>query len=110
MNALSSQFGEPISDAGHERRRSIRHTVWALATMTCPRGRTADAELTDLSLHGVRIASEAEWLRIGQFVSITLEEEPPVQAIVRWMRDGEAGMEFLRPIPSDRKAWRSLMD
>lgn len=78
--------------------------------MTSPRGLTAEAELNDLSVHGVRIASEAEWLRIGQFVSITLAEEPPVQAIVRWMREGEAGMEFLRPISSDRKAWRNLMD
>ena len=110
MNALSSRIDEPMHAVTPERRRTVRQTVWALATMTCPRGRSAEAELTDLSLHGVRVNSQADWLRIGQFVSIALEEEPPVQAIVRWMRDGEAGMEFLRPIPADRASWYALMD
>ena len=110
MNALSSRIEEPQDLASPDRRRSARQSIWALATMTSPRGLTAEAELTDLSVYGVRIASEAEWLRLGQFVSIALGGEPPVQAIVRWMRDGEAGMEFVRPIASDRKVWRNLMD
>jgi len=82
MNALSSRIDEPMHAVTPDRRRVVRQTVCALATMTCPRGRSAEAELTDLSLHGVRVTSQADWLRIGQFVSIALEEEPPVQFVL----------------------------
>ncbi len=110
MNALAGRFDEAQDLAAIDRRRSARRSVWAQATIMSSRGLSADAELSDLSTHGLRVASEAAWLRVGQFVSIILEEDQPVQAIVRWMRDGEAGMEFLRPVPADRKAWHSLMD
>ena len=67
--------------------------------------------IADLSTHGCCLRSEADWLRLGSFVSISLgEDEPGLQAIVRWVRDGACGLEFLRPVPSDRPEWHELMD
>ncbi|MGE3691933.1 MAG: PilZ domain-containing protein [Novosphingobium sp.] len=110
MNVVAGRFAEAQDITPVERRRSVRHSVFAEATITSSRGLKAGAELADLSSHGVRLVTEAPWLRLGQFVSITLESDAPVQAIVRWIRGGEAGMEFLRPIPADRTAWHAIID
>ena len=37
---------------------------------------------------------------MGQFITLRLSSDWTIQAIVRWVRDERAGIEFLRPIDS----------
>ena len=48
------------------------------------------------------------WLRSGSFVSIKLEEDPLLQGIVRWVRNGAAGVEFIHPFSADHVEWHAL--
>lgn len=93
-----------------ERRREPRVTAQHEAIVQFSDGKIADVQLTDVSMHGCCVKSEAEDLRIGRFVSIGIEDEPMLQAIIRWMRGGSAGMEFLHPIPYERTEWHDLME
>ncbi len=73
-------------------------------------GDIADADLKDISIFGCNIESEADWLQPGRFIAIRLDRTPPLQAIIRWARNGAAGLEFLREIPRDRQDWLALID
>ena len=105
---------EPLARLGSaapaERRRETRHPAWASAHIANAAGETQGVALADVSEHGCAIRGEAGWLRTGGFVAIRLGDEPPLQGIVRWIRDGAAGMEFLRPIPPDRVEWHDLLN
>jgi hypothetical protein len=96
--------------AGRNRRREPRFSTWFDAHVENGRGDSAKVLLAEVSLHGCRIQSDEPWLRVGAFVAIRIEQGEPLQAIVRWMRDGAAGMEFLRPIPDSCNEWHDLMD
>ena len=57
--------------------------------------------LTDPSQHGCNLGS-ADWpFRIGQFVSLMTSETNKVDGIVRWVRGGQVGIEFVRPLSAD---------
>jgi len=88
-----------------KRRRAIANRVSILSL----NGEEVEVDLADVSLYGCAIRSDAEWLRVGGFISIGIGGKPWVQAIVRWIRNGQAGMEFLRPIPPERVEWRELI-
>ncbi len=97
-----------------DRRRETRHAARASARLDSSRGESAVVLLADVSTHGCAVSIEQPWLRAGAFVSIAIVQEqglqtPPLQAIVRWVREGSAGMEFLAPIPADRTEWHDLM-
>ena len=98
------------SKAERNRRREPRFATRFDAQIENSRGETAKALLDEVSLHGCRIKANEPWLRVGGFVSIRIEQGAGLQAIVRWMRGGSAGMEFLRPIPPDYSNWHDLMD
>lgn len=91
------------------RRKASRHAVSTPCRIRGSAGDIAGAQIRDLSEFGCNIACDAGWLRPGQFIAIRLDREPPLQAIVRWSRAGEAGLEFLRPIPADRREWHTLI-
>jgi len=93
-----------------ERRREGRTKARYRAVLQFSDGAGGDVELADISMHGCSVRSETEDLRIGRFVSIGIDAEPMLQAVIRWVRDGTAGMEFLRPIPPERDEWHELMD
>ncbi|MFM5884750.1 MAG: PilZ domain-containing protein [Novosphingobium sp.] len=80
-------------------RRSERRPVNAEVVVESSHGMRVAARLNDISTYGCNVLSDAEWMRSGQFLSIQLSETRTVQAIVRWVRDGHCGVEFLRPIP-----------
>ncbi len=67
-------------------------------------------QLAEVSLHGCRIQTQEPWLRVGGFVSIYISQGEKLQSIVRWCRDGAAGMEFLHAIPAQYTEWHDLMD
>mgnify|MGYP001767312343 CR=1 FL=1 len=92
-----------------DRRRERRHLARFEATLKTSQGRRIPVMLTDVSLHGCCVESDADSLRQGTFVSIGLGEEPMLPAIVRWVRGEMAGMEFLHAIPPDRFDWHDLM-
>ena len=66
--------------------------------------------INNVSPHGCNIKGDADWLRMGSFVGVSLGAGQPLQAIVRWLRDGSAGLEFLRPVPADNAPWQELIN
>jgi len=110
MSAVFSRLNAVYDAVVPRRRKVARRPAWAKATVRLTDGDTSEVCLDDISTHGLRLREVASWLRAGQFVSIALGDEAPLQAIVRWVRDGEAGLEFLRPVPRDRAEWHALID
>lgn len=98
------------SKAGRNRRHEPRFATWFDAHIENGRGDDAKVLLAEVSQHGCRIQTDEAWLRIGGFISIRIGQGAPLQAIVRWRREGAAGMEFLRPIPADFSEWHELLD
>ncbi|WP_156840498.1 PilZ domain-containing protein [Novosphingobium aquimarinum] len=109
MNYPLARF-EAEPDTDENRRREPRFNAVSDATITNMTGKTASTLLIDISLHGACIRCDAAWLRPGSFVKIAITEDDELDAVVRWVRDGSAGMEFLNPVPANREAWRAMMD
>ncbi len=92
------------------RRRTTRTLVHIEAVVTSAHGHTAQMGISDISTHGCSLNSEAEWLRTGGFLAITLEGGSTLEGVVRWLRHGKAGVEFLRPVPSASGEWHELIE
>ncbi|WP_367183277.1 PilZ domain-containing protein [Novosphingobium sp.] len=80
-------------------RRAMRQSASAAVLVSSSHGNSISARLNDISTYGCNVVADADWMRCGMFVSIQLTAEKSVQAIVRWIRSGSCGVEFLRPIP-----------
>lgn len=110
---MSGQFERlPVTDADpHRNRRKVaRSPAEVTASVRSSQGDEAVVRIADVSTHGCSVRGDLPWLRNGAFVAIGLGDGPALSAIVRWMRDGSAGMEFLRPVPSDRTEWQMLIN
>ena len=92
------------------RRRATRAVVQIEAAVTSAHGRAAQMGIGDISTHGCYLNSEEEWLRTGGFLAITLEGGSTLEGVVRWVRHGKAGVEFLRPVPSACAEWHELIE
>jgi len=57
-----------------------------------------DVLVTDLSRHGCRICAQTLWLPAGQMIVLRPAGLESLLGTVRWSRDGEAGIEFERPL------------
>ncbi len=90
-------------------RRVERHLVNREAMVSSTKGDAIIAALANISTHGCNIQIDAGWLRIGSFISLALADEKPVQGIVRWLRGGSAGIEFLRPLTPDLAVWMDML-
>ncbi len=114
MNAPLARLGsakkEVRPDLRPNRRKEARYSAWIDAILESSHGDKAEVQLSEISLHGCRAKSDDAWLRTGSFVSIDIDGAQTLQAIVRWVRDGYAGMEFLRPVPPECRGWHDLMD
>jgi hypothetical protein len=100
-----------ISDAMMpDRRKAARAVVRAEVNLTASNGTEIKAIVADISTHGCQLRAECNTIKIGGFVAISLDNGHPLQAIVRWMRDGSIGVEFLRPIPANYDEWHELID
>ncbi len=91
-------------------RKVHRSRVHANALVTSSRGDSAAMTIANVSTHGCNIRGQAPWLRIGSFVGVALEDTPMLLAIVRWSRDGAAGLEFMRPVAPGNKPWHDLIN
>jgi len=105
-----AQDEEILTVVATERRREPRVTTRFNAVLQMSDGVSNEVQLADVSAHGCCVRGDAEGLRIGRFVSIGLDEDSMLQAVIRWVRDGTAGMEFLRPIPPEQVEWHDLME
>jgi hypothetical protein len=110
MNAPLGRLNVPFGISAADRRREQRHVTCFEATLEFSNGGQTPVLLADVSLHGCSVRADTDLLRQGAFVSIGLGAESKVPAIVRWIRGGSAGMEFLRQVPADRSDWHALMD
>ncbi|MDE8652066.1 PilZ domain-containing protein [Novosphingobium album (ex Liu et al. 2023)] len=110
MDAPLERLSGANSVNRRNRRREPRKAARFEATLESSGGSRTKVVLADVSRHGCSIRSQSPWLHQGAFVSIWLRDAPRLSAIVRWVRDGTAGMEFLRPIPSERTEWIALID
>lgn len=93
-----------------DRRRETRYSAWFKGRLHSSDGQKEKILIADVSIHGCSIRTEATWLRVGRFVAVSVDGGTKQDAIVRWVRDGAAGMEFLRPIPSNARVWADLLD
>jgi PilZ domain len=110
MTNVLTRLGS-ISDAMRpDRRRAPRSIVRAEVNMTASNGTEIKATIADISTHGCNLRSDCDAIKIGGFVAISLESGHPLQAIVRWLREGSVGVEFLRPIPANYNEWHELID
>ena len=91
-------------------RKVNRSRVHAKAVVTSSRGDSAAMTIANVSTHGCNIRGTANWLRIGSFVGVALEDKPMLLAIVRWVRDESAGLEFMRPVAPGNKPWHDLIN
>jgi PilZ domain len=91
-------------------RRVTRRPVKVAVTVSTAGGESMIALIADISTHGCNIKSDTAWLRAGAFISIRLGEDAPIQAIVRWVRNGASGVEFLRPVADDQMEWRASIE
>ncbi len=92
------------------RRRTMRALVKIEAAVSSVHGHTAQMGIGDISAHGCSLNSEAEWLRTGSFLAITLDGGSTLEGVVRWVRHGKAGVEFLRPVPFASAEWHELIE
>lgn len=60
-----------------------------------------EASLADLSSHGCCLDIVSGEVRPGAIVGLPLGGKNVLRAIVRWVRDDQAGLEFFQAIPSD---------
>ncbi len=110
MNAPIARLTATDASGASERRREPRFRTSAHAWLVPANGETAQVILADVSAQGCCVRCPAGTLRSGQFIGIALDAEEPLQAVIRWVRDGAVGMEFVRPVPTARTDWHALMD
>lgn len=95
--------------AGRDRRRAARYCAEVTARLHSSHGHV-DVLLVDVSTHGCSVRGDLSGLRAGSFIAIGLGDKPALQAIVRWLRDGAGGLEFLHPVPREQREWHRLME
>ncbi len=87
------------------RRKAERLPFSGKVVIRSSMGERTVATLGNISPFGCNLVSDAEWLRCGRFISVYPARDRAIQAIVRWKRDGSAGVEFLRPIDLAEVDW-----
>ena len=102
-----SCYSEP---ARPSRRKVSRNPADAAVMVTNAAGQSAPARIADASTHGCSLVIEMDWLKTGRFVTLLLDDAEPLPAVVRWLRDGRAGLEFLRPLPPGPGPWQDIAD
>jgi hypothetical protein len=96
-----------------DRRKDARYVVLFRTTYSSPKRESGEGSLLDISLHGCRL-STAGTLESGK--ELILHLYPPgtmirieARAIVRWAKEGEAGLEFVDVPYEDAKALHDLV-
>jgi hypothetical protein len=91
---------------GMEQRKNLRFPVRFRSSFTSLNIVGGDGNITDLSLRGCRVESQTE-VRPGTSLEVrihTSDDEPPLkvqEAVVRWSRGQQFGMEFVKLEPEE---------
>lgn len=80
------------------RRELPRHSTWIPGELRTGRGTPYPVEVVDLSESGCRINERSAWLKAPSEVTIRIGALESLDATIRWVCDGQAGLEFRRPI------------
>lgn len=110
MPATMPRLSGGIRESKPGRRRESRYATTQEAALRTSKGDSAMVTLSDVSLQGCAIECSEAWLRVGSFVTVAVNGGEPLTAIVRWIRDGHAGMEFMAPIPPERTEWLDIAE
>lgn len=109
MHAPLNSFSSTLCrDA--DRRREQREPLGTMASLLKPGKSPAEALLTDVSLYGCCVETGADWVRPGRCVAIGLAGGDTLDSIVRWSREGLAGLELLHPATANQLEWLALID
>ncbi len=92
LESVSSRPARP------QTRRVSRMFARSRVSVRSSNGDRSKANIRDVSTFGCALECDAVWLRPGMFIGISLSSDWVIQAVVRWVRDGRAGTEFLRSI------------
>lgn len=109
MGTAIRRLGSSEQTTPASQRKASRLTARSVAQLSSLDGENVRVAIGEVSAHGCSIRCASGWLRAGRYVSIGLEEDAPLRAIVRWVREDTAGLEFLRPVPPESIEWRALM-
>lgn len=109
MAAAITRFSHAPEPARKDQPTAPRSAVQRRGQLSSPQGDNALVIISDVTAHGCSVRCASGWLRPGRFVSLGLEDGAPLQAIVRWARGDQAGLEFLRAVPSVRGDWQVLI-
>lgn len=107
--------GEDMRRALSEARRAARRPTSIAVTIASTQGSESPVVVRDISTHGCSIEGNADWIKPGAFVDLRPAGEAvvtgaPVTGIVRWTREGAAGIEFVRPLAPGGGGLASLID
>ncbi|MCJ2181317.1 PilZ domain-containing protein [Novosphingobium sp. 1949] len=101
-----------------ERRREGRHPSRHGVVVRCDAALRGSAWLIDISPYGCALWGRGLALRCGVVVTLRPIEAPhsaetDLDAIVRWIREDTAGLEFLRPLTGSAKrpaaVWQAIV-
>jgi hypothetical protein len=104
--SLAASAYRKVAPARLDQRNTARHPVIIKRATVRGHGRQAiEAELTDVSIYGCRVAVDAVY-KIGDRLWLRFAGESPVAATTVWIEDGELGCRFDDPL--DRARFRAL--
>ncbi len=100
MSLIKNAIVARPSLARLEERRAVRRKVAEIVVHVVTPSGTYTAEIKDVSIHGCSLSYDKAVPKLGQIVKIARDGIDPAAGIIRWVRDGIAGLEFLRPLSS----------
>lgn len=85
----------PVADYLREwLEREKRYAVKGVTTVTTEAGRSATAQISNVSNRGCRITTNLD-IVVGERLMLVVEPLGAVEAEVRWMIGNEAGLQFI---------------
>lgn len=109
MATAIARLVQPQETVRVVQRATSRLAVQRRGQISSAQGETAPVMIGETSLHGCCVQCASGWLRPGRFVSIGIEDSAPLQAVVRWVREDRAGLDFLQAVPAHRDHWQALI-
>jgi len=91
--------GQALRSPASETRSAARTGACGVIVLSLGAGGVHKAALADITEHGCCLDIDGALLKHNQIVSLTIDPARPLVAIVRWIRDGQAGLEFGRALP-----------
>lgn len=82
-------------------RQTLRKNITLPGRYFTGLGTPEDVTLSDLSVGGCRFALGERGLKLGAPVQIYVGKTGPHHASVKWVKDGEAGVTFTKPLSDD---------